>query len=283
MTVSTLDRVRPVLELFPAGASVLGEDPTVTMLAGGRFNSTLRVRAATVDWVVRRAGFNDETFGIHREQELRVLRLAARFGFAPTVVYADPLQGALVTAYVDAPPLAADALDDPACVALLGRRLHALHQIPVPADLGRVEVPRTIARYLASPSLGDSPVPRARLKTRLLRLLADYRRDRDALCHHDLHHGNILGDDPLCFIDWEYGGVGDPLFELAAVISYHDLSATLQDALVSAYDPALDRSQLAGACVLFDGLHALWLDAANDWSSVSPARRDALIRRLAEA
>lgn len=280
MTLSALESVYPVLVGFEAGRDVLAASPVAIPLDGGSLNRTVRVRCATADWVIRQAGSDDPTFGIDRDQELRVHRLAAQFGFAPRIVHADPRVGALVTAYVDAPILDPSGLTDPARVQMLGARLRALHRLPVSVDIGRIEVPATIDRYLGLPAADGMPVPRGLIAARLSRPLADYRRSGDALCHHDLHHANILSTDPLCFIDWEYGGVGDPLFELAAVICYHDLSARSQEILVAAYDQTLDRDRLADACVLFDGLHALWLDTADGWAALTSTRREALIRRL---
>jgi len=95
-----------------------------------------------------------------------------------------------------------------------------------------------------------------------------------------LHHGNVLMSDPICFIDWEYGGCGDPLFELAAVMSYHDLNDAQMKVFVDAYDSTVNLNTLADVGLLFDGLHVLWLDTANAWGMLSPARQARLIARL---
>jgi hypothetical protein len=42
-----------------------------------------------------------------------------------------------------------------------------------------------------------------------------------SVVHCDLHHGNVLTADRVYFIDWEYAQVGDPLLDLACVMTYY--------------------------------------------------------------
>jgi thiamine kinase-like enzyme len=37
------------------------------------------------------------------------------------------------------------------------------------------------------------------------------------LCHNDPYHLNFLDDGGLWLIDWEYAGMGDPLYDLAGI------------------------------------------------------------------
>jgi thiamine kinase len=96
-----------------------------------------------------------------------------------------------------------------------------------------------------------------------------------------LHHRNILAAERLMFVDWEYAGVGDPLFELAAVIGYHDLDEARRATLLAAHGGGIKPAQVAAMCLVFDCLHALWLDAAEGWNAIADDRRQALLARLA--
>ncbi|MBT5263336.1 MAG: phosphotransferase family protein [Rhodospirillaceae bacterium] len=54
--------------------------------------------------------------------------------------------------------------------------------------------------------------------------------------HHDLLCGNIMDDgDRLWIIDWEYGGYGTPLFDLANLAGNNEYSSDEETALLSAY------------------------------------------------
>ncbi len=56
------------------------------------------------------------------------------------------------------------------------------------------------------------------------------------LCHHDLHHLNILDDGArLWLVDWEYGGRGDALFDLAGFVSMNGLDACSVKTFIDAY------------------------------------------------
>jgi thiamine kinase-like enzyme len=66
------------------------------------------------------------------------------------------------------------------------------------------------------------------------------------LCHNDLLPANILDDgNELWLVDWEYAGIGNPLFDLAGVSSNARLSDEAEAALLEAYagpvDPRIRR------------------------------------------
>ena len=59
---------------------------------------------------------------------------------------------------------------------------------------------------------------------------------RPVLCHNDLLPANLIDDGcRLWLVDWEYGGVGHPLFDLANVSANAALAEDQEIALLSAY------------------------------------------------
>ena len=62
------------------------------------------------------------------------------------------------------------------------------------------------------------------------------------LCHNDVHHLNIVGSAPVRLIDWEYAGVGEPLFDLASVCVYHRYRKPQRERLLTAYAAPSKRS-----------------------------------------
>ena len=82
------------------------------------------------------------------------------------------------------------------------------------------------------------------------------------LCHNDVHHLNVIDGDSLRLIDWEYAGVGEPLFDLASVSVYHRYRRSQRERLLSAYaapSGAVSWQRLELACWLFDYIRDLWL------------------------
>jgi aminoglycoside phosphotransferase (APT) family kinase protein len=277
--------LRRALAGFAAGRAVLAAQPTITALSGGQTNRTVRVEAPGIDWVLRVSRGRDERLHIDREHEARVLAQVAEAGFAPAIVHLAPGEGVLVTQYVAGGPWTRAAARTVAAAAVIGARLRALHALPLPAGLPVLDLHDVLLHYLELSPPRVSFVPRATLAATIRHCIVSYRPARAVLCHHDLHHLNILDGEPPRFVDWEYAAPGDGAVDLAAYAQYHDLEQAARTALLAAYgaSPPLSPSSFADTCLLFDCLHALWLDAADAWDSVDAPRRTALCARLLDA
>jgi thiamine kinase-like enzyme len=71
------------------------------------------------------------------------------------------------------------------------------------------------------------------------------------LCHNDLLPANILDDGTrLWFVDWEYAGMGNPLFDLANLAANRGLSPELENVLIHAYFGATNEQAFAEMQVL---------------------------------
>ena len=71
------------------------------------------------------------------------------------------------------------------------------------------------------------------------------------LCHNDLLPANILDDGTrLWFVDWEYAGMGNPLFDLANLAANRVLSPEIENALLHAYFGAVNERACAEVQVL---------------------------------
>jgi thiamine kinase len=281
MTAAHPQDLEAALGGFAAGRAALAAGVTVERLHGGSSNRSFRVNSAAGDWVVRLAGSEDQAFGINRVAEHQVHAAAARAGFAPALVHAEPERGLLVAEYVAGRAPSREELCTVDGLRALGARLGQLHALPPPRGVRRLDVHDVLAHYLELRDVPPGPVPRAELAARLRWSLASYRQAGVAFCHNDLHWRNVIAADRLWFVDWEYGGVGDPLFELAAVVGYHDLDAGQREVLLAAHGGAFTPAQAEQMCRVFDCLHALWLDAARGWGALEPGRREALLARLA--
>jgi thiamine kinase-like enzyme len=68
---------------------------------------------------------------------------------------------------------------------------------------------------------------------------------KPALCHNDLLATNILDEGHrLWLVDWEYAGLGRPLFDLASVAANNAFPDDLDGALLCAYRGRLDPREL---------------------------------------
>jgi len=281
MSGSLPPELQAALTGFAAGRQALAASPVVSRLSGGAANRVWRVTSPAGDWVVRLAGPVDAHFAINRIAERQTHAAAAKLGFAPPIVHADTAIGLLVLEYLPGPVPTAAEIHEPAMLEALGARIGELHAIAPPRGVRRLDVHEVLAHYMELPGVAEGPVSRRDLGARLRWSLANYRQQSVAFCHNDLHHLNIIGSRPLMFVDWEYGGVGDPLFELAGVIRYHGLDTGERNILLAAHGGEFKPKFVDSMCLVFDCLHALWLDAAGAWETLDAVQREALLARLA--
>lgn len=214
----------------PQGARILG---------GGKTNHNVLVEDGPRRFVVR-FGEDIPRHGILRWNELAISRAAHAAGIGPAVIHAAP--GLLVLEFLDARPLEPADLGREGTIAALADLLHRVHRDTMHRLAGPVlafhvfHILRDYARFLAaegSPHAGLLPALLADAG-RLEALVGD---GPTVLGHNDLLPGNILTDGArLWLIDWEYGGFGNPLFDLGGIASNNGLSEDQERALLARYD-----------------------------------------------
>lgn len=80
--------------------------------------------------------------------------------------------------------------------------------------------------------------------------------DKKVFLHNDLVEGNILiTEDGYKLIDWEYGGVGNYLFDVASFVTERDLSIEDSNKIVKAYDPEINLDDF---WIVASFLQAFW-------------------------
>lgn len=248
------------------------------VLARGSSNLSLDVDTGRGRWVVR---LNREVPGVDREVEARVLAAVAPAGLAPPLIACDPRAGYLITEFLDGPVWRARDLDGSDRLEALARRLRRLHRLEVEVPV--LDVPAVIDGYLARAGAAATATLRAAAATLIAEMdAAGYFAHSSVLCHHDLNAGNIIGEAPIRFVDWEFARRGHPALDLGIVIQYHDLPADAVATLTAAYcggasGDALEQVSLAIRLARL--LELLWLQlrAAHGELAAGARRR---LRRL---
>ena len=213
----------PIFTRLVADVPAIADAATVsvTMLPGGLSNTNYLVNADGEMFVVRRGCDNAESLGIDRGREEAAARLAHDAGFAPEVIAFLPPEGHAVIRYLpDAKPPTIEQFTAPEMVVRVAHRMRDVHGLP--SIEGVFDPFAVIDHWRAVLDQRGSRSP-ARLGGLLdLVAIADAGRrvltqDELALCHNDPYHLNFLDDGWLWLIDWEYAGMGDPLYDLAGV------------------------------------------------------------------
>ena len=230
----------------------------------GLTNRSWLVTTSDDRFVVRISEASTQTLQIDRNSEAVVLQLVEHAGIGPEVLRCDPQQGLLVTRYLGATWSAHDAHsgDNIDRMAALLRRLHALD---VPKDVRVVDLAATVHGYLRTLDERGitSAVTLSSLRERADKTAAELRKGSTArLCHNDVHHLNVVDGESLRLIDWEYAGVGEPLFDLASLCVYHRYRRAQRERLLAAYaapSETIGWQRLELACWLFDYIRDLWM------------------------
>ena len=245
-------------------------DADLEPLASGFNNQSWRMWWQGVPYVVRLNRADSASLGIDRASELALVQAAAAAGLAPPVVASDLQRGVLVLRYVEGRTWTAEDARMPVNLGRLAQVVSRLHDIAPPSQVRRRsfrEQAERLERVCGGTQIAPDPVLAQRARPVFTRL--DAANPRLTLCHDDLHHLNVVDDgERLVLIDWEYGGLGDPAFDLASVIVYHELDAAGRRPLLDAYDRSDPRERenvldrLDAAIWAFDYVQWLWYLAA---------------------
>lgn len=262
-------------------------DGAMTRLTGGLSNQAWRVERSGQAWFARLGYADAERLGVNRHSECALMAVVAAAGFAPDVLACDPPTGLLVTRYIEGRTWQASDAAEPRNLARIGSLLARLHTMPPAPGIAAVSYAEQ-ARHLARTiSASDPTVAVLRHRADQAFESIERRKSRRALCHHDLHHLNVVDTGArLWLVDWEYGGVGEPLFDVAGFLALHELGAAETDLLLGAYGAGstVDREVLEEARWAFDYVQWLWyrssLGSRPDPGSVLAAREARLASRL---
>jgi thiamine kinase-like enzyme len=228
----------------------------VTVLPGGLSNSSYRVVADDLECVVRITGKNGETLGIDRNREAAALKRAEGAGIAPEVFAFFLPEGHSVTRFVaNGRALTQSEFESIEMIPRLARRLQDIHGLdPVEGTFDACDDIRRWMR-IADDRGGRRPNRLDALLERVYEIndaLAVERTVDPVLCHNDPYFRNFLDDESLWVIDWEFAGMGDPLYDLAAVA--YSFDSDRRDLLVRSYYGHLDpvvRRQLDDLIVVY--------------------------------
>ncbi len=224
-----------------------------SMLDGGLSNTT---------WLLEKGGrkavlkFDSEARGApynSRTAEARIQSTAAEAGLANPVLYVD--DRVLLSEYAEGEVWQTASFGAPVALERLAFALRQMHALP---PTGRRFDAAAAAKIYAS--LIDSDRELLRTCQRIVE--AAGAPGSRCFCHNDLVAGNIISTPDVRFLDWEYAGDNDPLFDLATVVEHHELSEESANHLLDAYAQGESRRwqpELRRQRRLYRALLWLWL------------------------
>lgn len=244
-------------------------DVRIESLFGGLTNRNFKVYRGSESFVLRLDADHTAAFGLDRKRERRIIDAAAGAGLAPAVEFADEEAGIFLTRFVDGQVWTPGDLAAPDNITSATAMLREVHALPLAGSCFDGEA--IAAAYLASIRSEMGPAGVATFAERCVTIIAETPQSDDLrCCHNDVVAENLVGQPRPMLIDWEYACDNDPLFDLASLIAYHELSPDVSQAWLDAYLGANvlpeNRERLEQQCRLFDALHWLWMAARYTFS-----------------
>ena len=206
-------------------------------LPGGITNRNYKVVSAAGNRMARVCE-DHRVLGIDRRNEVACQGAAAALGIAPEIVYHE--EGILVSEFIEAQTLADSDVREAAALRRLAQVLRHLHgsRDSLSGEMLYFCPFQTVRTYVGNARELGARLPETidSVLEDMIWLSEEISPFRPALCHNDVLAANILDDgDRLWLVDWEYGGMGNPLFDLAGVCGNCGLEREEEVRLLSAY------------------------------------------------
>ena len=240
---------------------------TLEPLKGGLSNASFIVSDERGKYVAR-VGEDFPCHHVFRDRELRASRAAFEAGLSPEVVHAEP--GLMVVRFIEARTFTeADVRKNLERCAEIVRKCHRDMKRLVTGPASIFWVFHVLRDYGHTLTEGFH-----RLKSDVPGWLAAVDALEDAQValpivfgHHDLLPGNFMDDGQrLWLIDWEYGGFGTAMFDLANVATNNSFSEAEERQLLEIY---FDRTPAEATLRAFDAMKTASALREAMWGMVS--------------
>lgn len=186
----------------------------VKQLPQGLTNQGYLLNLAGQQYVLRIAATNSQELGINREAEFQIQQLLEQHQLAPKVVYRAPDNSYWLREYV------AGQVLTPADLSLdilqeMAAYLQKIHQLAAPATIPVINLQEKIQSYQQQLDITPPHSPFTILNSPLTNHHSKLR-----LCHMDPTAANWIRTEngQLVLLDWEYAGLGNPLWDMATMV-----------------------------------------------------------------
>jgi thiamine kinase-like enzyme len=233
-----------------------------TLLSGGLTNRSFLIERGSERFVLRLNAPHTESFALDRETELRIRKTAALHGLAAEVIHSDIEEGVLLSAYLPGKIWSPADLKDTTKLEQVAELLRKVHAMPLSGTTFSAE--SAAQSYIDAIGFQGPWLSMGERCSEIIR--RNFSDVGHVCCHNDPVPENIVESSTLMLLDWEYAADNDAYFDLAVVISHHQLPETRSDILLDAYAGGITaerRQRLHRQQRVYDALLWLWLAARN--------------------
>jgi thiamine kinase-like enzyme len=212
-------------------------------------------------YVLRVPGQGTDMF-IDRDVERECMIQADKVGVGPRVAYQIDPEGSLVIDFVEGEIMHPETMaGHPERIKQAVETTKIFHDKAVFKN--EIKIFDMLRRYTKIARDNDTPMP-PELESLLLEMeniekatAADP--PADVACHNDLLSENFIvdADGKMWIIDWEYGGMTDPFFDLGDFVMEHPFSREEERLVIATYCGEMDEGRF-GRMMLYKSVSGVW-------------------------
>ncbi len=238
---------------------------TFQYLADGITNENYWLNINGYEYVLRINNPDSERLGLDRNAEIKIMSEVASLNIAPEHIFYSQKSNFYLSKWITGEVWRNSDLQKQINLNRLAQRLKQLHNLPS-HSFPRMDLIKRLDLYrtMIQKRHGDLPGIEKRILFYTINRLGTMNHSLSAcLCHNDLVIANIVEttEQKICFLDWEYAAVNEPLFELAVIFKGNQLSEESRRYFLQAYlgDESYQiTEELAMWCWFYDYLSLLW-------------------------
>jgi len=170
---------------------------------------------------------------IQRDSEIKILDLNNNDKSEKNILYHDLEKGILIRRFIEGNKFILNKKNSDQQLELLGRAIKEIHKTNYEKDAVN-NFSNAINRYkeILKYKIQIDPILEIGFE-----IYEDLYRESypKVFSHNDLTQENIIWDHEYVFIDWEYAGLNNPLFDIASIISSYSLNDQQIDSLCRGY------------------------------------------------
>ena len=189
--------------------------------------SVIRLDLETPDWIK-----------IQRDSEIRILDLNNNHKSEKNILYHDLEKGILIRRFIEGNKFNLNKINSDQQLELLGRAIKEIHKTNYEKDAVN-NFSNSINRYQQILKYKIQKDPILEIGFEIYQDL-NHESYSKVFSHNDLTQENIIWDHEYVFIDWEYAGLNNPLFDIASIISSYSLNDQQIDSLWRGYGKKSD-------------------------------------------
>lgn len=196
------------------------EAQQVKVLAGGLTNFCYQLSLDSGEYVIRISAENTQALGIDRQIEKSIHQLVSSLQFTSALRYCDDGDRYWIRDFIEGEPLNDNDTDiSDSSLVYMVEQLKALHQIPVEVALPQVNISDKADAYWNILEAKNTDDEMLKMKALMQVAMSEPPKGKFCLCHLDPVPANWLYTaEGLKLLDWEYAGLGHPLWDLAALL-----------------------------------------------------------------